>query len=384
MLKILALSAAIGLVSFGARADNNDPIRVGIILSATGPASSLGVPQRKAASLLPTELSGHKIQFHIEDDASDPAQAVKAARKLLLDEKVDVLIGPNTTVSSLAVLDVVSEAKTPMVSFAGSSRIVSPVDAKRHWTFKSVPDESLMAETTLKHMASNGIKKLALIATGDALGDTWDDELGKLVSKYGISLVAKERYAATDMSVVAQVAKIMEAKPEAVLIAVAATPAALPAQTLREQGYKGKIYFTYAALNPEVLKLGGKKMEGAIAAYTPAMDIDHLPPNDPVRLLVDPIRKRYEAANNGQWSTNALSIIAAWNLVEAGLKQTLTTNRPGTPEFRATLRDRLEEQKDLITAVGPVSMSKTNHAGFDQRATALFEVKNGAWKLITK
>ncbi|MBN9041430.1 MAG: hypothetical protein BGP05_02275 [Rhizobiales bacterium 62-47] len=384
MLRILALSVAIGLVSFGARADANDPVKVGIVLSATGPASSLGVPQRKGASLLPTELAGRKIQFHIEDDASDPAQAVKAARKLLLDEKVDILVGPNTTVSSLAVLDVVSEAKTPMVSFAGSSRIVSPVDAKRHWVFKSVPDESLMAEATLRHMSSNGIKKLALIATGDALGDTWDDELGKLVPKFNISLVAKERYAATDVSVVAQVAKVMAAQPEAVLIAVAATPAALPAQTLREQGYKGKIYFTYAALNPEVLKLGGKKMEGAIAAYTPAMDIDHLQPNDPVRLLVDPIRKRYEAANNGQWSTNVLSIIAAWNFVEAALKETLPAQKPGSAEFRAMLRDKLEGLKDLTTAVGPVSMSKTNHAGFDQRSTALFEVNNGAWKLIAK
>src|SRR5690606_9145797 len=160
-------------------------VKVGMIVSATGAAASLGTAQKKALPLMPTELGGAKVDYIVLDAASDTNSAVKAARKLMADEKVDVVIGPSLPSTSLAVIDVAAETRTPLISMASSSRITSPMDDKRHWVFKTAMSEDLAAAGTLKHAKSIGIKRLAVIAASDAYGDSWVQIVGPEAKKAG-------------------------------------------------------------------------------------------------------------------------------------------------------------------------------------------------------
>ncbi len=360
-------------------------IKLGVVVSATGPAASIGGPEKRVVEFMPRSIAGKSIEYIVMDDATDTNQAVKAARKLMADHKVDAVIGSSASAPSIAMVDVAAEFKTPMVSMASSSRITSPMDDKRKWVFKGVMDETLMVEATLEHLASRGIKKIAFIGSSDAYGDVWSSELGRLKAKYGIEVSATERFASTDVTVLAQVAKVLASNPAAVLVAAAGTPAALPHKTLKERAYKGVIVQTFGASAPEVLKIGGKDMEGTILASSPGFAPAQMPKDDPVRLASEALNKRYEAANGaGSWSPYAGNAWTAWQILEAAFTKLPQSLQPGTGEYRAALRDQIEKTKDLITTVGIVSMSPSDHVGFDLRSTAVFELKGGVWTLIGK
>ena len=136
------LLAAIGLafVATAAQADVN----VGVIVSATGPAASLGIPEKNTLAMLPTTIGGEKVNYIVLDDASDTTTAVKNIRKLISEDKVDVVIGSTISPNSLAMIDVAAEAQTPMISMAASARIVEPVDDKRRWVFKTPQNDAQM------------------------------------------------------------------------------------------------------------------------------------------------------------------------------------------------------------------------------------------------
>lgn len=374
-------AAAVAVWSSGAVAQ----VKVGVIVSATGPAASIGIPEKKVVDFMGRQIAGKSIEYIVMDDATDTNQAVKAARKLMADEKVDVIIGPSASAPSLAVVDVAAELKTPMISMASSSRITSPVDEKRRWAYKVVMDESLMIDASLRHMAASKVKKMAFIGASDAYGDVWLAEINKLKGKHGLDVVAAERFAATDVTVLAQVAKVLAANPEAVLIAAAGTPAALPQKTLRERGYKGMIVQTFGASAPEVMKVGGKDMNGTVVASSPGFVPTQMDRNDPVRIASEDLNKRYEAANGpGSWSPYAGNAWTAWTLLQSALTPVLKTHQPGTPEFRAALRDQIEKTQDLATSAGWISMSPEDHMGFDLRSTAMFEYRDGAWNRISR
>lgn len=207
-------------------------VKVGITVSATGPAASLGIPEKNTVALLPKEIAGKKVEYIVLDDASDTTTAVKNTRKLITEDKVDLVIGSTVTPNSLAMVDVVAENETPMITLAASARIVEPVDAKRAWVFKTPQNDSHMATAIAEHMANHGVKTVALIGFADAYGDSWAQEFDKVAGLRKLKVVANERFARTDTSVTGQVLKIMAANPDAVLIAGSGTPAALPERAL--------------------------------------------------------------------------------------------------------------------------------------------------------
>jgi len=229
MIRWFALPLA--LLSLQATAD----INIGVTLSATGPAASLGIPEKNSFSLLPTSLAGQKLNYIILDDASDTTTAVKNARKLIAEHKVDVIIGSTTTPNSLAMVDVVAEAETPMISMASAARIVEPMDDKRKWVFKDAQSDTHMATAIVEHMSNNRVGSIAFIGFADAYGEGWWNEISKLAEVRKIRVVANERFNRTDTSVTGQVLKIIAAKPDAVMIAGSGTPAALPQKALREK-----------------------------------------------------------------------------------------------------------------------------------------------------
>ena len=207
------------------------PIKVGVTVSATGPAASLGIPERNTFALMPKSIGGKPVEYLILDDASDTTTAVKNTRKLISEDKVDVIVGSTITPNSLAMIDIAAETETPMISMAASSRIVEPVDAKKRWVFKTPQNDQQMAVVIVSHMLSAGVKSVGFIGFADAYGEGWWNEFSRIAEARGLKVVASERYQRTDTSVTGQVLKIISARPDAVLIAGSGTPAALPPMT---------------------------------------------------------------------------------------------------------------------------------------------------------
>jgi branched-chain amino acid transport system substrate-binding protein len=358
-------------------------INVGVTVSATGPAASLGIPEKNTITLLPTKIGNEKINYVVLDDASDTTTAVSNTRKLISEHRVDVVIGSTITPNSLAMIDVVSEAQTPMISLAASARIVEPMDAKRRWVFKTPQNDVMMAQAIGTHMAENRVKTVGFIGFADAYGESWYQEFDKVARAKGLQIVANERYNRTDTSVTSQALKIMSAKPDAVLIVGSGTPAALPQKTLKERGYAGKYYQTHGVANNDFLRVGGKDVEGTIFPAGAVLVAAQLPKNHPVRASALDYWAKYEGAfGKGSVSTFGAHAWDAGLIFRTAAAQALKKAKPGTAEFRAALRDALESVKELPAAHGVFNMTSEDHLGLDHRARVMVKIENGTWKYL--
>ncbi|MHB1429621.1 MAG: ABC transporter substrate-binding protein [Rhodocyclaceae bacterium] len=358
-------------------------INVGVVVSATGPAASLGIPEKNTFALMPTSIGGEKVNYVILDDASDTTTAVKNTRKLLTEDKVDLIIGSTITPNSLAMIDIVAEAETPMISMAASARIVDTSNPKVKWVFKTPQNDVQMSTALVEHMTSAGVKTVAFIGFADAYGEGWYQEFSKIAEARKIAIVANERYNRADTSVTGQVLKIIAAKPDAVLVAGSGTPAALPQKTLKEKGYKGAYYQTHGVANKDFLRVCGKDCEGTFLPAGPVLVAAQLPADNPIKKVALDYTTKYEAAHGkGNTSTFGAHAWDAGILLQNAVPVALKKAKPGSKEFRAALRDALEGLKNVTVTHGVVNMSPTDHLGFDQRARVMVKVENGDWKLI--
>ncbi|GGC87249.1 ABC transporter substrate-binding protein [Chelatococcus reniformis] len=358
-------------------------VKVGIIVSATGPAASVGITQQRTAGILPSTLGGLKADYVLLDDASDTSTAVKHAQKLITDDKVDVIIGPSLTPNSLALLDLVTDTGTPMISLAGSALIVSPVDAKRHWTFKTPQSDAQMARIVIDHMQRQGLKSVAFIGFSDAYGEGWIKEMTKLAQAAGIEVVASERYQRTDTSVIGPILKIMSKQPQAVFIAASGTPAALPQTTLAERGYKGVVYQTHGVANNDFLRVGGAALAGTFVPAGPVLVAEQLPDSHAAKAPALDFIRRYEALPGaGARSTFAAYLWDAQLILDKAIAAASAKATPGTPAFRAALRDAIESTRDVAGPNGVYTLSPTDHLGLDERSAVMTQIVDGGWKLV--
>ncbi|AOK32807.1 ABC transporter substrate-binding protein [Burkholderia cenocepacia] len=374
-----ALLAA-GLVCAAATASAQ--VKIGVTLSATGPAASLGIPEKNTIALLPKEIAGKSVQYIVLDDASDTSRAVQNVRKLIDEDHVDAIIGSSVTPNSLAMLDPVSQGKTPTISLAASAQIIAPMDAKRAWMFKVPQNDQLMADAIAGYMAKHGVKTVGFIGFADAYGDSWYKTFDAAAAKNGLKLVSNERYNRTDASVMGQVLKLLGSNPDAVLIAGSGTPAALPAKTLKERGYKGKVYQTHGVANNDFLRVCGKDCEGEILPAGPVLVTDQLPDSNPVKKPALGYKAAYEKA----YGAGSLSTFGghAWDaglLLQRAIPEALKKGQPGTEAFREALRASLESVKDLPVSHGVINMTAIDHNGFDTRARVMVQIVDGKWKL---
>ena len=375
------LLGAIGL-AFAATAAHAE-LKVGVVLSATGPAASLGIPEKNSIALLPATIGGESVTYIVLDDASDTTTAVKNARKLVDEEKVDVIIGSTTSPASLAMIDVAAETQTPMISMAASARIVSPMDDKKRWIFKTPQNDLQMASAIIAHMTANKVKKVSFIGFANAYGEGWYEQFKKQADAQGIEVAANERFNPADTSVTGQALKLMSAKPDAIFIAGSGTPAALPQKALRERGYKGPIYQTHGVANDDFLRICGKDCEGTLLPVGPVQMARSLPDSNPVKASALVYVEKYEAAH-GEGSISSFGGYA-WDagvLLEAAVPTALKAAKPGTPEFRAELRNALEASKEVAGATGIYTMSAEDHLGLDERSRVMIEIRNGEWSLL--
>lgn len=372
---LVALLCAAGI----AHAD----LKIGVIASSTGVTAVVGIPQKNTVALLPTEIGGQKVEYVVLDDASDPTNAVTNVKKLLTEHKVDALIGPTTTPAALAMLDFVAESKTPLVTTVGSSALVQPMDDKKRWVFKTTQNDDLIAEAVIGHMTKSGVKTIGFIGFNDPYGENWYKVFSAMADKAGLKIIANERFTRTDQSVTGQALKLLSARPDAVFIAATGGPAVLPQATLLEKGYKGKLYQTHGVATNDFIRIGGAKVEGTLMAGGPMLVADDLAATNPIKAVAQGYIKAYDAKfGAGTTSTFGANTYDAGLLLGKAIPEALKKAKPGTPEFRAALRDALEATKEVVGAQGVFNMSAQNHNGMDARARVMMTVKGGKWTLV--
>ena len=354
-------------------------INVGVIASLTGPAAALGAETKKVVAMFPTSVGGEKLNFILLDDGTDPTNAVKNVRKLISEDKVDAILGPNLVSTATAIADVANTEKTPMIS-------VAPLDVsgdKRSYIFRSEPSADLMVQRIVADVLEGGAKTVGFIG----FSDSWGELLLKALinaAEGKLSIVATERYGRADPSVQAQVLKVMSAKPDVVFIGASGTPAAMPQITLRERGYKGKIYQSHGVTSKDFLRVGGKAIEGALIPVGPVLVAEQLPDSHPAKKNAVAFVKDLEAKNGpDSRSTFAGASWDAWLLLQNAIVGAQKSKlKAGTPEFRNALRDGIEKTSKLVGTNGIYSLSATDHAGYDASAIVLIKVENNYWKLV--
>jgi branched-chain amino acid transport system substrate-binding protein len=371
-----ALSAAVTLaLAVPAVAD----VTIGVTVSATGPAASLGIPQKNTIELLPTSIGGEKINWVVLDDASDTTKAVTNTRKLVTEDKVDVIIGSSTTPNSLAMREVAADTGTPMISLAASAAIINPSDPKTKWIFKTPQNDALMADAVAISMKAAGAKSMGYIGFADAYGDGWLAEMKRSAQTAGLKIVAEEKYNRNDPSVTGQVLKLMAANPDAILIGAAGTPGATPQKELVARGYKGKIYQTHGVGNPDFLRVVGKDGNGTVLPVGPMLVYEQLPDSNAAKKTSAEYVSKYEQ-KFGTRTTFGGHLWDAYMLLAKAIPEAQKKAKPGTPQFRAALRDALETS-NVVGVHGVFVMSANDHNGLDNRARVMVTIDDGKWKL---
>src|SRR6266545_1253376 len=374
------LLLALAVLALGLAETARGDINVGVTLSATGAAASLGIPERNTFELLPSTIAGQKVNWIVLDDASDTTKAVTNIRKLITEDKVDVVVGSTITPNSLAMIDVAADSETPMISMAASARIVDPANPKTRWVFKTPQNDALMADAVAVHMKANGVKTLGYIGFADGYGDGWLAEMRNSSKTAGIKIVAEEKYNRTDASVTGQVLKLVAANPDAILIAAAGTPGATPQKELVARNYKGKIYQTHGVANPDFLRVVGKDGNGTVLPIGPMLVFEQLPDSNPLKKSAAEYITKYETKyGKGSRSTFGGHAWDAYVLLAHAVPEAIKKAKPGTKEFRAALRDALEAEKEVVATHGVYSMTAQDHNGLDNRARTMIKIDDGKW-----
>jgi len=355
-------------------------LKVGVISSLSGPISALGIPYEKgmrAALAQQPTIAGHKVELIVLDDASDPTTAGRNARKLVAEDKVDVLIGTSGVPGAMSIASVARELKTPLISPTPVTLPGGP-DA---WTVSVSQPFELMVAAAVQRMKAEGVKTVAYIGFSDALGDLSYDCLVKSAKEAGIEIVANERYARSDSSVAGQILKIVSKRPDAVFAGNSGTPGALPYLALAERGYKGKLYGTHGLINADFVRVGGKSIEGLEVPSGPVLVADQLPASNPIRKVSMDFRAAYEKAN-GAAPVDAFSAYTydAYLLLADAAKR--AKGEPGTPAYRQSLRDAIASTKELVGTHGIYNFNASSSYGSDQRAVVMVRIDKGQWKLV--
>ena len=372
----LATALAAGFAMTALAAD----LKVGLSVSLSGPNSSLGVPYAKgmqAALAYKPEVNGRKIQLIVLDDGSDPTAAGRNARKLVEEEKVDVLMGTSGVPAAIAMAQVGRDAKVPMIG-------LTPIQldpAENGWVFTVAQPTQLMIDAVVERMKKDGIKTVGYIGFSDAWGDLVYNALMKAAPAAGIKVLGNERYARADASVTGQVLKLVAMRPDAVMTGGAGTPGALPFLALAERGFKGPVYGQHGLINPDFVRVVGASGQGALMPTGPVIVAEQLPAAYPTKKIAMDFRAAFQKVNNAPTSDaySAYSFDAWLVFADAAAR---AKGEPGTPEFRQSLRDAIASTKEVVGTHGVYNFKPGNLYGVDERARVIVKLDNGQWKLV--
>jgi branched-chain amino acid transport system substrate-binding protein len=357
-------------------------LKLGFITSLSGPSSSLGIPYGKGLQTgvaYRPDIDGKKIEVVQLDDASDPTTAARNARKLVVEDKVDALIGTAGTPSGLAINGVARELNVPFISIAQAK-----VDGANGAWMVTVPQATpLMINAVVAHMKQAGVKTVAYIGFSDAWGDIVYDALLAAAKTSGLKVVTNERYARNDSSVTGQILKIVALRPDAVLTGTSGTPGALPYLGLKERGYKGRIYGTHGIINPDFIRIGGNALEGLYAPTGPVVVAEQLPANNPSRKVSLDFRNTYKQTFKVE-PTDAFAPYAfdAWLIFTEAAQRAMKKQQPGTPAFRTALLEAIQSSSELVGTQGVYNFRADQRFSADPRSVVMVKLEKGHWKYV--
>jgi branched-chain amino acid transport system substrate-binding protein len=370
---ILAAAVAV-LASQAVIAD----ITIGVSLPLSGPASGLGIPMKNQIALWPQSIAGEKLKFIVLDDATDPTNGVKNARRFATEDKVDLIVGSAATPVGIAMADVAFESETPQL-LATPAGLPPGKDA---WSFRLPQSNSVMSFAVVEHMKKQGVKTVGFLGYTDAYGEGWLKDFTPIAEKAGIKVIAAERFARTDTGVTGQALKLVAANPDAMLIVASGSGAAMPEMAVIERGFKGKIYQTHAAATRDLMRIGGKSVEGTYVVSGPVIAPEQLPDSHPSKKLALDFAQKYDhvygVGSRNQFAGHAYDAVVA---MEKAFPLALKKAKPGTKEFRLALRDAFETMGRTVFAHGVMNWTKDDHWGYTNETGVIVKVVNGDWKM---
>ena len=354
-------------------------LKVGLSVSLSGPNSSLGVPYVKgmqAAMAYRPEVNGRKIQLIVLDDGSDPTTAGRNARKLVEEDKVDVLMGTSGVPAAIAMAQVARDAKVPMIG-------LTPIQldaAENPWVVTVAQPTQLMIDAVVARMKKDGVRTVGYIGFSDAWGDLVYNALIKAAPEAGIKVLGNERYARADASVTGQVLKLVAMRPDAVMTGGAGTPGALPFLALVDRGFKGGMYGQHGLINPDFVRVVAAAGQGALMPTGPVIVAEQLPADHPSRKIALDFRAVFQKVHNAPTSDafSAYSFDGWLVFADAAAR---TKGEPGTPAFRLALRDAIFSTRELVGTHGVYNFKPGNLYGVDERARVIVKLDSGQWKL---
>jgi branched-chain amino acid transport system substrate-binding protein len=375
--KLAALGVALGLAATATAATAQ--ITVGVSLGITGPGASLGVHYRNAFQLMPKTLGGQPVRYIILDDASDPTNAAKNTRKLVSEDRVDLLMGSNGVPSAVQMAQVAAETSTPIMVLTPAALSPNVLE----WAVILPQTTELMMGAIAEHLKSKGAKSVGYIGFSDTWGDLVHRATESHAAASGYRVVTNERYARADTSVTGQALRLIAANPDAVVVGGSGTGGALPHVALVERGYRKPILHNHGTVNVEFIRVGAKAVEGAVAVTGPLIVPEELPDSHPTKKVSLDFTQRYEK-EFGAGSRNAFAGYSydAFLIADAAVPEAMKKAKPGTPEFRVALRDALANVRNVVGTHGVYTMDPKTRTGLDERARVLVHVQNGQWRLL--
>ena len=378
-IRLLAAAAAASLGALAATPALAD-ITIGASISLTGPTSALGIPTKNGIALWPKEIAGEKLNVIVLDDATDPTKAVQNTRRFLNEDKVDLIVGSTATPVAAAMADVAAEGKTVQL-------MLSPVnlpEGRGGWSFRMPQSTAVMAIPIVEDWKKLGVKTYGFLGYADAYGEAWLTDIKPLAEKAGIKLVDVERFARSDTAVTGQVLKLMSANPDAILVVASGSGAAMPHKGLVERGYaKGKIYQTHGAATMDLIRVGGADVEGSFVSSGPAVVAEKLPDSNPSKALgvqyKNEFEKAYGKGSANQFGAHAYDVII---VLQKAVPIALRKGKPGTPEFRAALKDAFETMGRTPVSQGVLNWTATDRFGYTPETGVLLKVVNGDWQVV--
>lgn len=375
-----AVRAALVVLALGAgTALSQEPIKVGAILSVTGPAAFLGDPEQKTLEMYVERINaaggvaGRKLQLVAYDDGGDAEKARTFTKRLIEQDKVDVIVGGSTTGTTMAAVPLAEQAQTPFVSLAGAVVIVEPT---KKWVFKTPHTDRMACEKVFADMRARKLVKVAIISGTGGFDKSMRAECVKVAPGYGIEIVADESYGAADTDMTPQLTKIKGTPGvQAVLNAGFGQGPAIVTRNYRQLGMTQQLYQSHGVASKEYIKLSGSAAEGVMLPAAALLVADILPDSDPQKPVVVAYSRDYQSRYKSEVSTFGGHAYDGLMIAVDAMK------RAGGAD-KAKVRDAIESTKGYVGTGGVVNMSATDHMGLDLSAFRMLEVKNGNWVLV--
>lgn len=372
------LATASALVLSVCTAFAADPIKIGSVLSVTGPAAFLGDPELKTLQMLVEDINkkggvlGRQLELVSYDDGSDASKANGFGKRLIDDDKVDLIVGGTTTGSTMSMVPLVEKAGVPFISLAGAVVIVEPV---KKWVFKTPHTDRMAAEKVFEDMKKRGITKVALLSETSGFGQSGRKETEGVAAKFGITLVANETYGAKDTDMGPQLTKIRNTPGvEAVFIFGLGQGPAIATKGYKQLGITLPLYHAHGVASEEFIKLAGPAAEGVRLPAAALLAASKLPANDPQKAIAEGYIKEFTTKWKTDVSTFGAHAYDGLGIAVDAIKRAGSTDK-------AKVRDAIEATKGFVGAGGVFTMSPTDHMGLDLTAFRMFEIKNGDWTL---